>query len=195
MSRVLFEISMSLDGLITGPNVGREHPLGEGGEQLHDWMFDRKTEEDARLRDELYARTGAILIGHGMFELGYEPWGDPPPFGMPVFILTHQPREPLPMQGGTTYTFVTDGIESALEQARSAAGDKDVGIWGGADVFRQYLAAGLIDEIQIHLAPVVLGDGVRLFEGLDAGRIELERTRLIETPAATHLTFSVSRPS
>jgi dihydrofolate reductase len=194
MSRVLFEISMSLDGLITGPNVGREHPLGEGGEHLHDWMFDRRTEEDARLRDELYARTGAILIGNGMFELGYEPWGDPPPFGMPVFILTHQPREPLPMQGGTTYTFAADGIESALEQARTAAGNQDVGIWGGADVFRQYLAAGLIDEIQIHLVSLILGDGIRLFDGVDDGLVELERTRLIETPAATHLTFSVSRP-
>jgi dihydrofolate reductase len=194
MGMVVLGMSMSLDGLVTGPNPGREHPLGEDGERLHDWMFARKTDEDARIRDELYARTGVVVIGNGMFELGVEPWGDPPPFGMPVSVLTHESRPPMPMQGGTTYTFVSDGIESPLAQARADAGDKDVGIWGGANVFRQYLAAGLIDEIQIHLAPVVLGDGVRLFEGLDAMRIELERTRTIETPAATHLTFNVSRP-
>ena len=195
MGRVLFEISMSLDGMITGPDPGVEHPMGTEGERLHDWMFDRSTDEDTELRDELYSRTGAIVIGHGMFELGYGPWGDPPPFAMPVFVLTHQEREPLPMQGGTTYTFVADGIESALEQARAAAGDKDVGIWGGADVFRQYFLAGLIDEIQIHLIPVVLGGGIRLFDGVDAGLIELERTRQIETPGATHLRFEVLRPS
>jgi dihydrofolate reductase len=187
----MFEISMSLDGLITGPDPGVEYPMGRDGERLHDWMFDRRTDEDTRIRDELYARTGAIVIGHGMFELGYEPWGDPPPFRMPVYVLTHEPRAPMPMQGGTTYTFVSDGIESAVAQARADAGDKDVGIWGGANVFQQYLDAGLIDEIQIHLVPVVLGAGVRLFEGLHTGRIELERTDVIETPAATHLRFTV----
>lgn len=191
MARVQFEISMSLDGLITGPDPGVEYPMGRDGERLHDWMFDRRTDEDIRIRDELYARTGAIVIGHGMFELGYEPWGDPPPFRMPVYVLTHEPRAPMPMQGGTTYTFVSDGIESAVAQARADAGDKDVGIWGGANVFQQYLDAGLIDEIQIHLVPVVLGAGVRLFEGLHTGRIELERTDVIETPAATHLRFTV----
>jgi dihydrofolate reductase len=99
--------------------------------------------------------------------VGFEPWGDPPPFGMPVFVVTHESREPLPMQGGTTYTFVTDGIEAALELARAAAGDKNVGIWGGANIIREYLRAGLLDEMQIHLIPVLLGDGIRLFEDLD----------------------------
>jgi len=107
--------------------------------------------------DELFASTGAVVIGKRMFDVGFEPWGDPPPYGMPVFIVTHEAREPLPMKGGTTYTFVTDGIEAALELARTAAGDKDVGIWGGANTVRQYLKAGLLDEMQIHLVPLLLG--------------------------------------
>jgi dihydrofolate reductase len=193
MGRVLLEISMSLDGLITGPNPGAEHPLGEDEGRLHDWMFARKTDDDAKILDELYARTGSIVIGNRMFEGGFEPWG-PPPFGMPVFVLTHEERNPIPMQGGTTYTFVADGIESALARARAAAVDRDVGIWGGANVFRQYLQTGLADEVQIHLVPVMLGDGVPLFAGLDSGRIELEPTRTIATPGATHLRFNVLGP-
>jgi dihydrofolate reductase len=193
MGKVLAEISMSLDGLVTGANRGTEHPLGEGGEALHDWMFERRTDEDERIRDELYARTGAVVIGREMFDLGYEPWGDPPPFEMPVFVLTHRARDPPPMQGGTTYTFVSDGIERALELARAAAGKEDVGIWGGANVIQQYVGAGLVDELQIHLVPVLLGDGARLFEDLGAERIELERMPAIDTPAATHLRFLVRR--
>jgi dihydrofolate reductase len=189
MQQVVLYISMSLDGFVTGPNVGAEHPLGEDGERLHDWMFDRKTDADAKVVDEVYARTGAVLIGKRMFDLGFEPWGDPPPFGMPVFVLTHERREPLPMQGGTTYNFVSDGIEAALQQAREAAGDKDVGIWGGADAAQQYLKAGLMDELEVHVAPLLLGGGTRLFDGL--GGIELEPTRTIQTPAATHLRFRV----
>ena len=130
-----------------------------------------------------------------MFDVGFEPWGDPPPFGMPVFIVTHEPREPLPMQGGTTYTFVTDGIESALELARAAAGDKDVGIWGGANIMRQYLKAGLLDEMQLHLIPILLGDGIWPFEDLDLEGIELRRTSSIETPGATHFRFEVVKSS
>jgi dihydrofolate reductase len=126
-----------------------------------------------------------------MFDAGFEPWGDPPPFGMPVFIVTHEEREPLPMQGGTTYTFVTDGIEAALEVARAAAGDKNVGIWGGANIVTQYLKAGLLDEMQLHLIPVLLGNGVRLFEDLGPKRIELRTTDSIETPSATHFRFQV----
>jgi dihydrofolate reductase len=191
MSKVTCDISMSLDGFITEPNEGVGNPLGDDPGRLHDWMFDAKTEADAAIVDELYASTGAILIGKGMFDVGFEPWGDPPPFGMPVFVLTHEAREPLPMQGGTTYTFVTDGIESGLAQARAAAGDKNVGIWGGANIMRQYLKAGLLDEMQIHLIPVLLGNGVRLFEDLGPERIELRRISSIETPSATHFRFEV----
>jgi dihydrofolate reductase len=176
---------MSLDGFITDPKQGTEDPG-----RLHDWMFDRRTDADAELRDEAY-RVGAVVIGKRMFDLGYEPWGDPPPFGRPVFIVTHEQREPLEMQGGTTYTFVAEGVEAAVERAREAAGDRDVGIWGGADVASQALRAGLVDELNLHLAAVLLGDGVRLFDGLGPEPIELERTRLVETPAATHLRFTV----
>ena len=126
-----------------------------------------------------------------MFDVGFEPWGDPPPFGMPVFVVTNEQREPLPMRGDTTYTFVTDGIEAALEGARAAAGDKNVGVWGGANIMRQYLKAGLLDEMQIHLIPVLLGGGVPLFEDLDPVGIELRRKSSIETPAAMHLRFDV----
>ena len=191
MGRVTSHISMSLDGFITGPNVRVGNGLGDGGERLHDWQFDAKTKADAAIRDEIYASTGAVVIGKRMFDVGFEPWGDPPPFGMPVFIVTHEERAPLPMQGGTTYTFVTDGIEAALEAARAAAGDKDVGVWGGANVVRQFLETGLMDEILISLIPILLGDGVRLFEGVDPARIDLRRKSSIETPRANHLRFDV----
>ena len=126
-----------------------------------------------------------------MFDVGFEPWGDPPPFGVPVFVVTHEEREALPMQGGTTYIFVP-GIEAALEQACAAAGDKNVGIWGGANVIRQYLEAGVLDEMQIHLVPVLFGSGIRLFEDLDPQGIELRRGSSIDTPGATHLRFDTS---
>jgi dihydrofolate reductase len=191
MSKLHCDISMSLDGFITGPDEGVEKPLGDDAGRLHDWMFAARTDADAEVLHEVYARTGAILMGRRMFDVGVEPWGDPPPFERPVFVLTHEARDPMPMQGGTTYNFVTDGIEAALEHAKAAAGTKDVGIWGGANVMRQYLKAGLLDEIQIHLTPILLGEGVRLFDDLGPERIELERTRTIETPSATHLRFRV----
>jgi dihydrofolate reductase len=192
MGKVTSEISMSLDGFITDPNVGVGSLLeGNDPGRLHDWQFDAKTETDAAIVDEIYESTGAVVIGKRMFDVGFEPWGDPPPFRMPVFVVTHEARESLPMQGGTTYNFVTDGIEAALELARAAAGDKNVGIWGGANIMRQYLKAGLLDEMQIHLIPVLLGGGVRLFEDLDPEGIELRRTSSIETPSATHFRFEV----
>jgi dihydrofolate reductase len=191
MGKVVINMSMSLDGFITEPNEAVGNPLGDDPGRLHDWMFDAKTETDAAILDEIYASTGAVLIGKRMFDVGFKPWGDPPPFGMPVFVVTHEARDPLPMQGGTTYTFVSDGIESGLAQARAAAGDKNVGIWGGANIVGQYLKAGLLDEMQIHLIPVLLGNGVRLFEDLGPERIELRRISSIETPSATHFRFEV----
>ncbi|GLV55889.1 deaminase reductase [Dictyobacter sp. S3.2.2.5] len=191
MSKVYAELSMSLDGFITGPNVRVGNGMGDGGDRLHDWMFDAKTETDAKIVDEKSATTGAVVMGKRMFDVGFEPWGDPPPFRMPVFVVTHEERDPLPMQGGTTYTFVTDGIEGALSLARSAAGSKNVGIWGGANIIRQYLKAGLLDELRIQLIPILLGDGIRLFEGLDPLGIELRKASSIETPGATHFRFEV----
>ena len=192
MSKITSHISMSLDGFITDPKASVGSPLeGNDPGRLSDWQFDAKTETDAAIVDELFASTGAVVIWKRMFDVGFEPWGDPPPYGMPVFIVTHEARKPLSMQGGTTYTFVTDGIEAALELARAAAGDKNVGIWGGANIIRQYLKAGLLDEMQIHLNPILLGNGTRLFEDLDPEGIELRRASSIETPGATHLRFDV----
>ena len=192
MSKVTSYISVSLDGFITDPNASVGTPLeGNDPGRLSDWQFDAKTETDAAIVDEMFESTGAVLMGKRMFDVGFEPWGDPPPYGMPVFIVTHKAREPLPMQGGTTYTFVTDGIEAALELARAAAGDKNVGVWGGANIMRQYLKAGLLDEMHIHLVPLLLGGGIRLFEGLDPEGIELRRLSSIETPGATHFQFEV----
>ena len=156
-------------------------------------MFDTKTEADAKIVDDIYASTGAVVMGKRMFDVGFEPWGNPPPFRMPVFIVTHDARDPLPMQGSTTYNFVTDGIEAALDRARSAAGDKNVGVWGGANIIQQYLKAGLLDEMLIHYIPILLGDGIRLFEGLDSEGIELRRASSIETRGATHFRFEVVR--
>jgi dihydrofolate reductase len=213
MPRLTLDISMSLDGFIAGPNQTLEQPLGEGGEQLHEWAFAAQawreahgmdggeTNIDNDIVEEGLARTGATVMGRRMFSGGSGPWeddpnadawwGDEPPFHHPVFVLAHHAREPLQKEGGTTFTFITDGIEAALEQARAAAGDDDVAVAGGADVVQQYLGAGLLDEIQLHVVPVLLGDGVRLFDGAvpDAPRA-LERTGVIESPTgATHLKF------
>jgi dihydrofolate reductase len=191
MSKVTADISMSLDGYVTEPDPGGDNPLGDDPGRLHDWMFTEKTSTDAEIIDEIYATTGAVLIGRRMFDVGVEPWGDPPPFGMPVFVVTHEPRGPLPRQGGTTYHFVTGGPEAALADARDAAGDRDVGVWGGANIVTQCLQAGLLDELQLHVIPILLGNGVRLFQGLNAAGIELRKTRSIDTPRATHLRLSV----
>lgn len=191
MQKVTSSISMSLDGFITDPKASVGSPLeGNDPGRLHDWRFEAKTQTDVAIVEELYASTGAVLMGRRMFDVGFKPWGDPPPFGMPVFVITHEARCPLAMQGGTTYTFVS-GIEAALERARAAAGDDNVGIWGGADIIGQCLKAGLLDEMQIHLIPVLLGGGIRLFEDVDPEGIDLRRASSIATPGATHLRFEV----
>jgi dihydrofolate reductase len=205
VGRLRFDISMSLDGFVAGPNDGVEQGLGQGGERLHEWVYGLKSwrephgyeggeagEEDDIL-GEAFSQLGAVVMGRRMFDIAERPWGDDPPFHMPVFVLTHRARDPLVKQGGTTFTFVTDGIERALEQAREAAGDKDVGVAGGANVAQQYLRAGLLDELQIHLVPILLGGGVRLFDQLGDARIELETTRVVESPQVTHLRFRVLR--
>ena len=201
MGKVVFEISMSLDGFIAGPNDRPGLGLGEGGERLHQWAYELaswrerhglaggQTNRDAELLDEALRNTGASIVGRRMFD-NAEGWGENPPFEMPVFILTHQAREPL-VKGRTTFTFVTDGIESALAQARAAAGAKNVAIGGGANIAQQYLKAGLLDEIEIHLVPILLGDGIRLFDHLGDAQIELERIRVIDSPSVTHLRFRV----
>jgi dihydrofolate reductase len=216
MTKLTFEITMSLDGFTTGPNPGLEHPLGVGGERLHQWVFELASWRDAHGRsggetgpdDDLLKESvranGAVIMGRRMFSGGSGPWeddpnadawwGDEPPFGVPVFILTHHAREPEEKKGGTTFNFVTDGIESALAQAADAAGERNVGIAGGASAFQQYLKAGLVDEILLHIVPVLVGNGVRLFEGrLDDGQVELECTQVLKGPDATHVRYRVAK--
>ncbi|MDQ5825820.1 MAG: dihydrofolate reductase family protein [Chloroflexota bacterium] len=193
MGKVFLDMSMSLDGFIAGPkdddNPDREL---EALESLHDWMFSGKTEREAEEWQEAYFTTiGAIIMGRRTFDLGVGPWGDNPTFHATCFVLTKDARDKLVKQGGTTYTFVTDGIESALEKAQTAAGNKDIRVLGGANAAQQYLKAGLLDEIQIYLVPVLLGEGIRLFEHLGSEFVELERTQVIEAPGVTQLTFRV----
>jgi dihydrofolate reductase len=205
------QISVSLDGFVAGPNQSVDHPLGEGGMQLHQWVFKLAAwraphgleggEENASsvVIEEGLANVGAHIMGRNMFGGGPGPWGDDPwqgwwgdepPFHAPVYVLTHHAREPL-VKGETTFFFVTDGIESALAQASEAAGGKDVSLGGGANAAQQYLAAGLLDELQLNVVPVLLGDGTRLFEGV--GGIDFELVRVVDTPEVAHLSYVVPR--
>jgi|SRR6185369_6716248 len=214
MSKLRCDISVSLDGFVAGPNQSEENPLGEGGERLHDWVVGLaawrqahgyeggEVNESARIVEEARANAGAAVMGRNMFGppgggawgdgqwRGW--WGDDPPYHYPVFILTHYPRDPVEMEGGTTFHFVTDGIDSALEQAREAAGHRDVMLWGGADVVNQYLAAGLLAELELHVVPVLLGDGARLFADLGDAEVQLEQVRAVEAPGVTHLKYRLS---
>ena len=205
MSSVVAEITMSLDGFVAGPNARPGQGLGEGGERLHEWVYGLKswrephgleggeTGADDEVLEESISRPGAIIVGRRMYDHA-EGWGDRPPFGRPVFVLTHRGQEPLVKDGGTTFTFVTDGIESALEQAKASAGDKDVGIGGGASVIQQYLAAGLLDEFVLHIAPVLLGGGTRLFEQGTTGNIEFAPVQTFGSPYVAHLRYRIKHP-
>jgi dihydrofolate reductase len=212
MSKLRCHISMSLDGFVAGPDQSAENPLGVGGEQLHDWVVQLAAFRQAHdgeggevnastaVFEEANANLGAAIMGRGMFgpigggDWGDEKWtgwwGDDPPFHYPVFVLTHHRRDPVEMAGGTTYHFVTDGIESALAQARKAAGGKDVMVWGGGQVIGQYLTAGLLDELELHVVPTLLGGGSRPFPDLAAG-VRLEQVRAVEAPGVTHLKYRV----
>ena len=211
MSKVRFGISMSLDGYIAGPNQSVENPLGEGGEQLHEWVIGLEIwrrshgmdggafDESSPIVEESLENIGATLMGRNMFGGGPGPWGDDPwsgwwgdepPFRTPVFVVTHHAREPL-VKGATTFTFVTDGAGAALAQAKDAAGDKDVWIGGGAGIAQQYLAAGSVDELELHVVPITLGGGARLLDNLGAKPLDLEQIRVAEAPGVTHLKYTV----
>jgi dihydrofolate reductase len=202
MGKVSMGLSMSLDGFIAGPNDGPERPLGEGGERLFEWysggdteyrlpgteMVFRVSPASAELLREAHSKMGAFVTGRRTFDIT-NGWGGRPPLGVPTFVVTHTvPQEWV--YEGSPFTFVTDGVESAVEQARAVAGDKDVAV-GAASIVQQCIRAGLLDEIHVDLVPVLLGGGVRLFEHLGTEPIELERTRVIEAPDVTHLTFRV----
>ncbi len=215
MSKLRCSITTSLDGFVAGPNQSAEHPLGEGGMRLHDWAFPTKTflamhgdgnggetgVNDDMLR-EAFENVGATIMGRNMFgpvrgPWGPDPWkgwwGETPPFHYPVFVLTHHAREPLVMQGGTTFHFVTDGIESALAQARCAAKGKDVAIGGGARTVQQYLSAGLLDELEVHIVPLLLGGGERLLDRVEPNQAKLELLRTLAGPGVTHVKYRVAR--
>ena len=214
MSKLRFRISMSLDGFVAGPSQGLENPLGIGGMRLHEWVFPLTTwrasqgleggevNASSPVVEESTVNIGATVMGRNMFG-GYpgpwdtnKPWrgwwGDDPPYHHPVFVLTRYPRESFAMEGGTTFNFVTDGIESALDQARRAAGGQDVSLAGGANAAQQYLKAGLVDEMEIHLVPILLGSGERLFDGLGDDLHGLELLRTVATPQVVHLKFARS---
>jgi dihydrofolate reductase len=213
MSKLRFHLSVSLDGYLAGPDQSEENPLGVGGVDLHEWIIELEAwrkrhgleggevNANTPVVEGVQSNVGATIMGRNMFGGGPGPWredspwngwwGDNPPFHTPVFVLTHHPREPLEMDGGTTFIFVTDGIESALEQAKRTAARKDVVIGGGANVVQQYLAAGLVDEFELHVVPILLGDGERLLE--DVGNLQLEQLRAIEAPGVTHIKYRVGR--
>lgn len=189
MGQVRVHMSMSLDGFVAGPDVSVQHPMGAGGERLHEWLSQEHGDpRDAEVAAQMFSSgtTGAVIMGRRTFDLGEGPWGEDGTFHMPCFVVTHRPREPV-VKGATSFTFVTDGIESALERAQAAAGAMGVNLMG-ADTTQQFLRRGLVDEIHISLVPVLLGAGVRLFEHMGAAPVELERVHLIES-SVTHLTF------
>ncbi|WP_128427677.1 dihydrofolate reductase family protein [Streptomyces cyaneus] len=198
---VTADMAISLDGYVAGTDVSIDNPGGNGAEPLFEWihnlaswrerqgMTGGEENRDSELMREWFDATGAVVMGRMMYDTGEEFWGDNPPFRTPVFVLTHRPRPTLVKEGGTIFTFVTDGIHSALDQAKAAAGDRNVDIAGGASTVQQYLREGLIDELQLHVVPALLGDGLRLFEGLGAGRRDLTPVRVVETPLATHLKY------
>lgn len=211
MAKLKLTMTMSLDGYVAGPDQSLEHPLGKGGEALHEWAFATRDFRathgmeggETGLDDEQAAawneNVGAHVMGRNMFGPVRGPWGDEewkgwwgddPPYHAPVFVLTHHPREPLEMQGGTTFHFVTDGIEAALERAFAAADGRDVAIGGGASVAQQYLRARLVDELRIHVVPALLGSGARLFENLDGGTAGYECVELVSSPAVAHFTYA-----
>ncbi|MBA3384657.1 MAG: dihydrofolate reductase family protein [Actinobacteria bacterium] len=204
MGNVTADISVSLDGFIAGPGDGVDNPLGDAGERLHEWVFGLatfrerhgmpggETNRDDEILEESIRETGAVVLGRRMFD-NAKGWGDDPPFHVPVFVLTHETRDDLAKQGGTTFTFVNDGVESALAQARVAAGERSVAVGGGANTIQQFLSAGLLDELQMHIVPVLFGGGIRLFDGLGTELVELETTRVVESPGVTHLKFRIAR--
>jgi len=213
MSKTLIRITMSLDGYVAGPNQSVKDPLGVGGEALHEWVIELAAWKEqhgqkggvvnasSAIMEEMFENVGAVIMGRNMFGGGPGPWksdwkgwwGENPPYHMPVFVLTHHARDLLAMQGGTTFHFVTDGIESALNQAKRAAAAKDVLIMGGANAIQQFLAAGLVDQVNISMVPLMLGGGERLLDNFGDPPPRFEQTRIVEGPGVVHLRYRVAR--
>jgi dihydrofolate reductase len=189
MGKVIGSVSVSIDGYIAGPNAGPGNPLDDGG-RLHAWISS-PTAQDSEVLNDWDIPAGAVIVGRRMFEEGEEPWGEDPPWHVPLVIVTHHARPFMTKEGGTTYTFVTDGIEAALVAASQLAGDTDVMVGGGAKTLEEFLFAGLVDELRIHFVPVVMGNGRRLFGTESASRIELEPLDVIASSGATHVKYRV----
>lgn len=192
MGRVILDLSVSLDGFAAGRNVTVDNPLGDGGDRLHDWMYARATAVGRRIEREIFADAGAIVMGRRVFDVGKPHW-DPDPHtfdGLPVFVLTHRPQDPITDAGGSTFTFVTGGVAGAQEQAQAAAGGRDVVLGGGPSICRQFVQAGLVDELRIHLVHLLLGGGTRLFDSDQREVMELQATRLVEDVGVTHFHFT-----
>ena len=197
MTTVTCNVSVSVDGYVAGPNQSVDNPVGEGGLLLHQWHFEPQG-DDQQIIDEWQQSPGAYVMGRNMFAPGRGEWdlswngwwGDDPPYHTPVFVLTHYPRESVPMDGGTVFHFVTDGIEAALDRAKSAARTGNVEIAGGASTINAYLDAGLVDELHLHIAPVVLGEGERLFAGVTG--LRMQPVQVVGSPGATHVKYRVS---
>ena len=195
MTKVTCDSGVSLDGFSAGPDQSLDDPLGKGAERIHRWMFEEPEANKAE-RDAI-VEAGAYIMGRHMFcpdrgewDLDWRGWwGEDPPYHAPVFVLGHREREPVEMEGGTTFHFVTDGIEAAMERAKEAAGDRTVSIAGGASTVQQYLRAGLIDELRLHIAPVILGSGERLLDGV--GDLKLEQLKVTSSELVTHITYRV----
>lgn len=196
MGIVRVSTSVSLDGFSSGPDVSEQDPMGVGGERLHRWLFPDADgaapgAEDAAVSADLFARTGAVVVGRRTYDIGVDLWGDTP-FPVPTFVVTHRAHEPRPMTSAT-FTFVTDGVASAVAQAVAAAGDRDVLVMGGAETVRQAIGAGVVDEVTLNLVPVLLHRGARLLDVGGDQHTELVRTGVVATDEATHLTFRVVR--
>ena len=205
MSKIIFDCAISLDGFFAGDNRSPDNPMGGVSGKIHAWMFKQKAfwnhlgmeggEEygaDSKLIEAVFARTGAYIMGKRMFEEGEVHWPEDL-FKADVYVLTHEKREPWVQKGTTTFYFINDGIESALEKARQSAGEKDIRIQGGADTIQQYLNAGLIDECFIHIAPVFLGTGVRLFDGMDPDKYDIQIAEVIPSELTTHLRYKLTK--
>ncbi|MEH0631917.1 dihydrofolate reductase family protein [Streptomyces bottropensis] len=202
---VTVDMAISLDGYVAGTDVTLDNPGGDGAEPLFEWIHELASwrerqgmtggveNRDSELMRAWFDATGAVVMGRTMYDTGEKFWGDNPPFRAPVFVLTHRPRPTLVKEGGTTFTFVTDGVHSALDRARAAAGERNVDIAGGASTVRQYLREGLVDELHLHVVPVLLGAGLRLFDDLGAVRRDLEPVGVVATPLATHLKYRFTR--
>ncbi len=194
MPKVLMEMSVSLDGYATGPDVSAEEPMGRDGDRLHEWMFEgRSGAEIEAYENDHFSGIGAVIVGRRMADLGIVHWGDEPTFHAPVFVVTHRPAETIVKKGGTSYVFVTTGIDEALRLAREAAGSLDVMVQGGPDIARQFFEAGALDEIRLNIVPLILGAGTRLFDNTAPPNFTLRPTAAANSPRVTHLTYVVEQ--